>query len=1084
MLSSKRIVLLFLICLISVSGFAKTGSDLPKSINELKFRLVGPALVGGRVSDIAVDPGNRSRFFVAVASGGVWRTLNAGTTFEPVFDNYGSYSIGCITIDPSNPLTVWVGSGENNSQRSVSYGDGVYKSIDGGTSWTNVGLKESEHIGNIIVDPRNSDVVYVAAQGPLWKGGGDRGLYKTTDGGKSWKKILETDKYTGCNEVHFDPRNPDILYATTYQRMRHTWTLINGGPGSALYKSTDAGKSWRKITSGLPAVEMGRIGLDVSPANPDVVYAIIEARSGSQGFYRSADAGENWVKMNNYVSGSPQYYNEIVADPQDVDLVYSLDTWTMVTHDGGKSWDKLVSYYKHVDNHAWWIDPDDTNYMLTGCDGGLYETYDKGKTWKFFANLPICQFYRATPDNDFPFYNVYGGTQDNFSLGAPARNISANGITNRDWFITLGGDGFKTQIDPENPDILYAQSQNGGLNRFDKKSGEIISIQPQPLKDQALRWNWDSPLIISPHNNQRLYYAANILFRSDDRGQSWQAVSPDLTRQIDRNKLKVMDQIWSIDAVAKNKSTSFFGNIVSVSESPIQENLVYAGTDDGLIQITENGGSSWTKYEKFPGVPEMSYVSDIEASLFAAQTVYATFDNHKMGDFKPYILKSSDKGKSWKSISGNLPEKGTVYTIVQDHKKEGLLFAGTEFGVFVTTNEGENWTPLKGGLPLICVRDLEIQRREDDLVAGTFGRGIYILDDYSPLRNIDAKTLQQDAYIFPVKKAWMYMPSVPLGLPDKAFQGDGFFVAENPEFGAIFTYFLKDSLKSLKEQRVEREKSQKDDFYPSWDALRMEKRENGPQIILTVRDADNQVVRRINAPKTAGLHRVSWDLRYPSSDPVDLSTPAEDNQFGSPAIGPMIALGKFTVTLEKMQDNEFEVLTPAQNFECIPLNNATLAAADLKEVLAFQQKSARLQRAVFGAMEVVQFAHKRIDHLKKGLFDTANDSKGLMTQLNLLANRLEDIDNKLNGDDIIRGSSEPVAPAISSRISEIIYGHWTSTSQVTKTHRETYKIAAEEFGPVLAELKTFLNNLEQLEAQAELIGTPITPGRVPDWKME
>jgi photosystem II stability/assembly factor-like uncharacterized protein len=1079
------LVSIFILSLFTQNSFSKDKTVLNSAtFNGLKFRSIGPALASGRISDFAVNPDNPAHFFVATASGGLWRTYNAGTTFEPVFDGENSFSIGCITMDPNNPLTLWVGTGENNSQRSVAYGDGLYKSIDGGTSWENVGLKNSEHIAKILVDPRDSNTIFVAAQGPLWRSGGDRGLYKSNDGGKNWKSIIKVDEHTGVTDIVFDPRNPDIIYAATYQRRRHVWTLINGGPGSALHKSMDGGKTWKKLKKGLPAGEMGRIGLAVSPVNPDVVYAIVEANKDQKGFYRSIDAGENWKKMNGYISGSPQYYQEIICDPMDVNRVYSMDTWMMVTLDGGTTWKKVGEKYKHVDNHALWINPRQPDYMLAGCDGGVYETFDKGATWKFFDNLPITQFYRVTADNDAPFYNVYAGTQDNATLGGPSRNTSINGIRNADWFVTVFGDGFETQVDPTDPNIIYSQYQYGGLVRFDKRSGEMVSIQPQAEKDApALRWNWDAALLISPHKNTRLYFGANILFKSDDRGNSWQAISPDLTRQIDRNKLKVMDKVWSVDAIAKNKSTSFFGNIVSFDESVLKEGLLYAGTDDGLVQVSEDGGKNWRKIADFKGVPEWSYVSDLQASLHEETVVFATFDNHKKGDFKPYILRSADKGKSWKSIAGNIPERGTVYTIAQDHVNADLLFAGTEFGVFFTVDGGKKWVQLKGGLPTITVRDIDIQRRENDLVLGTFGRGIYILDDYSPLRLISKQVLETGDKTFPVKKSSMFIESAPLGLAGKSMQGDNYYTAENPPLGAVFTFYLKEDLKSLKEVRQVKEKDKEDNYYPSWEALSKEEKEDKPGIVLTVKDEAGQVVRRITAPVKAGIHRVSWDMRYPESAPVDLK-PRKRSVFDTGPLSPLAAPGKYTVTVEKKVQGVYTQIGDEQIFECIPLNNSTLPAANKKEVLAFQRKTARLQRAIWGANQFVGEMNKRIKHLKKGLFDTPAQTKELQKELQALQKKMEAITLDLNGNAVIRGHSEPVPPSINNRINEIIYGAWASTAQVTETHKKNYQIAGEEFVPVLAKIKSALKDLQAIEQKAEVLGTPITPGRVPDWEME
>lgn len=1056
----------------------------------IELRGIGPAVTSGRIADIAVSPRDSTVWYVAAASGGVWKTTNAGTTWTPIFDGQGSYSIGCIAIDSRDPLIVWVGTGENNSQRSVGYGDGVYRSIDGGKSWEHMGLKSSEHIGKILVDPRSSSTVYVAAQGPLWAPGGDRGLYKTVDGGKTWNQVLKIGENTGVNEVVFDPRDPDVLYATAYQRRRHVWTLINGGPESAIYKSTDAGASWKKLANGLPKGDMGRIGLAISPAAPDVVYAIVEALGKERGFYRSADGGGNWEKRSEYVSDSPQYYNEIIADPVNPDRVYSMDTWMHVTEDGGKSFRKVGERAKHVDNHALWIDPENTSHVLAGCDGGLYESFDRGATWAFASNLPVTQFYKVTVDNASPFYNIYGGTQDNFTLGGPSRTRTAQGIMNSDWFVTIGGDGFQSQVDPRDPNIVYSQYQYGGIMRFDRKTGEKIDIQPQPGKGETpFRFNWDSPLLISPHSPTRLYFAANILFRSDDRGDTWRAVSSDLTRQIDRNKLKVMGRVWSVDTVAKNASTSFYGNIVALDESPKAEGLIYVGTDDGLVQVSENGGASWRKVERFPGVPEMSYVSRLTASIHDANTVYAAFDNHKMGDFTPYLLKSVDRGKTWTSIAGDLPNRGTVYALVQDHVKADLMFCGTEFGAYFTIDGGQRWLKLSGGMPVIAVRDLAIQRRESDLVVGTFGRGFYVLDDYSPLRLADAASLEKDASLLPVKTALMYIPEEPLGLKDKSFQGDSFFTAPNPPFGAVFTYYLKDDLKTKKKAREEQEKKLakdgKDVFYPSWDALREEDREEDPEIVLTISDEDGNVIRRLSGATSAGFHRVSWDLRFPPADPVSLTPPEDYDPFATLPLGPLVTPGTYKVTIAKRVAGKLEALGEPQTFKTDALGGSSLPATDREALLSFQQKTAKLQRAVLGAIAAADEAKGRLDHLKKAVEDTPGADAKLGEEVRALADRLKDIQTALTGDSAVRRRNEPVAPSIVDRVQGVVYGHWTTTSAPTATHRRGYEIAAEEFGAVLEALRALVEkDLGALESKLESAGAPWTPGRIPKWSRE
>ena len=722
----------------------------------LKLRSIGPALTSGRIADFAVNPKDHSEYYVATASGNIWKTNNSGTTFEPIFDKYGAYSIGCITIDPNNPYVVWAGTGEHNHQRALGYGDGIYKSTDAGKTWKNMGLKDSRQIGGILIDPRNSNIVFVAAEGSVWGPGGDRGLYKTTDGGKTWKRVLDISENTGVNNIIFDPRNPDVMYATSEQRRRHVFTKISGGPESKVYKSTDGGETWDKIMTGLPNVDLGGMGIAISPVNPDVIYLIVEAAEDKSGFFRSTNRGASWEKMSDHAS-SGQYFNVIYCDPKNVDKVYSMETVSQVTLDGGKTWKAIGNNQRHVDDHAMWIDPDYTDHFLIGGDGGVYETFDGGKNYVFKDNLPVTQFYRVVTDNTEPFYYVYGGTQDNNSLGGPSATLSRDGIVNSDWFVTSGGDGFWSAVDPVNPDIVYAEAQYGNMVRYDRASGESVDIRPEPLKGElTFKWNWDTPLIISPYNHNRLYTAANKVFRSDDRGDSWQEISGDLTTRTDRNSWKVMGKYWSIDAVAKDQSTSLWGTIVSLNESPVKENLIYAGTDDGLIQVSEDA-KTWRKISEFPGVPQYTYVSDIEPSKFDENVVFATFDNLKRDDFTPYVFKSTDKGKTWNSIASNLPKNGSVHTIEQDYKNPNLLFVGTEFGIFFTTDGGENWIQLKNGIPTISVKDIEIQKRENDLVIATFGRGFYILDNYEPLREVNKELLSKESYVFPVKDALMYV---------------------------------------------------------------------------------------------------------------------------------------------------------------------------------------------------------------------------------------------------------------------------------------------------------------------------------------
>ncbi len=1088
----KLLVLALVISLFTLPVAAKAAKDEAETDNDkgmsaktfsgLELRSIGPAINSGRVSDFAVHPDAHHIIYAATASGGLWRTINAGITWTPIFDKQASYSIGCVTLDPTNPNVVWVGTGENNSQRSVAFGDGVYKSLDGGQNWKNVGLDDSEHIGMIAIDPRDSNVVYVAAQGPLWSSGGDRGVYKTTDGGESWERVLHISDDTGANEVHLDPRNPDVLYASSYQRRRHVWTLIDGGPESAIYKSTDAGASWRKITEGLPEVDMGKIGLAVSPADPDVIYAIIEAQRDKGGTFRSTDRGESWSKRSDYVSGSPQYYNELVADPKDPHRVYSMDTFLHVSLDGGKTFKKVGEKKKHVDNHAMWIDPDNTEHFLIGCDGGIYDTYDGGANYRFFENLPITQFYRVSVDNSKPFYYVYGGTQDNNTLGGPSRTLNSSGISNEDWFITVGGDGYETAIDPTNPNIVYSQWQYGGLVRYDRVSGEIVDIQPQEAPGEAAdRWNWDSPLIISPHSPTRLYYASQRLYRSDDRGNSWKAISPNLSRGIDPNSLPVFGGIQSIDAVAKNMSTSNYGNIVSLSESPLVEGLIYVGTDDGLIQITDDGGANWRTIDQVSGVPKMTYVSRLEASLHDGDTVYATFNNKKQGDFKPYVFVSRDRGRSWASITGDLPDREIVYSLMQDHVKPELLFAGTEFGLYFTVDEGTHWIRLKGGLPTIQVRDIDIQRRENDLALATFGRGFYILDDYSPLRQVSDQALEEEVILFPTKGALRYVEK----RSRVGSRGAAFWTADNPPYGATFTYYLKDGIKTLEEQRIETEKKAtkagEEPRIPSYDELRAEEEQIDPKVFFTVRNAAGDVVRRIDGETSKGIHRVSWNLRYPSARPTSLKKEEDRPPWMRDPVGPLALPGTYAVTMSSNVNGVTTDLAGPQEFEVVELGLNTFAAEDPAEARAFQQKTWDLERAVRGTLKWATEAESRIAHTRKALYDTPDADTALLEQSQRLQTELDDILVQLRGDETKGNRNVFTPPSISDRVTRIVGSQWDTTSAPTQTEKDAYGWAADAFSTQLGRLHEFAGNLEAFEDQLEAAGAPWTPGRLPEW---
>ena len=905
------------VCLPALAQDSKTATTPPftaDTIKRLTLRGIGPCFTPGRIGDVVVDPKNRNVWYVALASGGVWKTTNRGMSWKPIFDEQGSYSIGCLAVDAKNPQVVWVGTGENESQRSVGFGDGVYRSEDGGSTWKNVGLKNSEHVAKVLIDPRYSDVVYVAAQGPLWSGGGDRGLYKTTDNGKTWKAVLTAGDDTGVTDVCFDPRDPDVLYAATYQRRRHVGVLIGGGPEAGIHKSTDAGKTWTRLREGLPKENLGRIALAVSPQKPDVVYAHVQTAQTQKergGFFRSEDGGKTWVKKGTAQIQDGQYYGEILADPHQFDRVWIMDMAVQVTDDGGKIF-RRMGWAVHADHHALVFDPADPDHLISGNDGGLYETHDGGKTWRHFNTLPTGQYYRITADNATPFYNVYGGLQDNGTQGGPSRSRNRVGVRTSDWWAAGGGDGFQPRVDPTNPDIVYSQSQNAVVSRTDRSTGETKSIRPpdpRPRRagvpwaavtgvlasirppEARTRWHWDTPLVISPHDPKRIYLAGNKLFRSDDRGDNWKTISPDLTRNLDPLKQEVMGKVWGSDAVSQNTFTTALSCATSFDESPLRKDLLYVGTDDGLVQVSEDGGQNWRKVEKFPGVPQHAYVTDVFASGNNADTVYVSFNHYQRGDFKPYLVKSTDRGKTWASVAGNLPERSGVWSVVEDHVNPALLFAGTEFGLYVTVDGGTTWAKVPGA-PTVMFRDLEIQKREGDLVCGTFGRGIFILDDYAALRKLTPEARAKDGVLLPARKT--------LAFAELQFtRANSEYAAPNPPAGALVTYHLRDAIKD--------------------------------KLVVKVTDADGKAVGEVPAAGEAGLHRVVWNLRAPAGvgapgggrpggggeaqPPVEGEEPPPRPRFGG---GALVKPGKYTLTLVKTVDGKPVTLGDPQTVEVVP----------------------------------------------------------------------------------------------------------------------------------------------------------------------
>ena len=969
-LISPLLTLLLLVPFQSVNAQKKKKNKtnytpLSVSLDAFQLRNVGPAFLSGRIADIKFHPKNESIWYVATGSSGVWKTVNAGTTWSPIFDDESSYSTGCITLDPSNPEIVWVGTGENVGGRHVAYGDGIYRSENGGKTWTNMGLRKSEHISEIIVHPDNSNIVWVAVQGPLWTKGGERGLYKTIDGGTSWKKVLGNNQWTGVTDLMIDPRNPNILYAATWDRHRTVAALMGGGPGTAIYRSDNGGDNWKILKTGLPnnpdsnndgviddddspRRNMGKIGLAISPQNPDVVYAAIELDRKSGAVYRSENRGESWEKMSNTVSGGtgPHYYQELYASPHQFDRLYLMNVRVLTSEDGGETFVQLQEKDKHSDNHAIVFKKDDPDYIMLGTDAGIYESFDLAETWRYVKNLPLTQFYKVAVNNAKPFYHIFGGTQDNGSAGGPSATDEQEGIANKHWYKTLGADGHQSATDPVYNDIIYGEYQQGVLFRVDLTTGEKVSIQPKARQGEPHeRFNWDAPILVSPHNPKRLYFASYRVWKSESRGDDWEPVSGDLTRNEDRLTLPIMGRKQSWDNAWDVGAMSNYNTITSLAESPIQEGLLYAGTDDGFIQVSENGGDSWREIPVTNlGLAPRTFVNDIKADLFDANTVYVSLDNHKEGDFNPYLFKSTDKGQTWSSISSNIPERTLIWRMVQDPVKKNLLFAATEFGIYTSLNGGKSWQILDGA-PTISFRDLTIQKRENDLVAASFGRGFFILDDYSALREFTKDNLNQKGKLFTPRAAKWFVPRSKIGNT-----GADYYFAKNPKYGAVFTYHLADDYKTAekirRDKEIELNKRNANINFPGWEALDAEREEEPAHVILTIQDKEGNVINKISKRASDGSHRIAWDFSHFNHYPVSESTRYSRS-------GALAKPGFYQASLALVKNGEVTPLDGPVSFEVKAIREGVLKGIGYEEYNTYLNEISELYNNISAVEDVL-----------------------------------------------------------------------------------------------------------------------------------
>lgn len=830
------------------------------ALKGLAWRAIGPAVMGGRIDDVAVDEQRPSTIYVGAASGGIWKTTNAGTTWTPVFEHGGTASIGDLALSQTNPELVWAGTGEPNNRQSSSFGDGVYKSSDGGRTWAHMGLRETQHIARVLIDPLDNDVVYVAALGRLWGANDERGVFKTTDGGRSWTKALFVNADTGVVDLAMDPTNRHVLYAAAYQRRRAPWGYNGGGPGSGLYKTSDGGRTWAKLSGGLPDGIVGRIGIAVWRKDPRVLYATVEHRTDG-GTYRSDDAGATWRKVNT-LNPRPMYYSKIHIDPTDDRRVYVLGADFFVSEDGGRTFtdpttgraganNAMSPAYDegvHGDHHALWIDPANPRHLVLGNDGGLYFSFDGSITWDKVNNLPIGQFYGIGVDMATP-YNIYGGLQDTHSFGGPSATRHYLGILNQDWVQINTGDGMYAQVDPTDPAVVYTESQDGNLSRFHRPTGDRKPIRPvAPPGDAPYRFNWTSPIVISPHDPKTLYFGGNRVFVSKDRGDTWTA-GPDITRAENRDTRPIMGVLPGPDMLARNDGVGAWGTITSLAESARQAGLLWAGTDDGLVQLSRDAGKSWTNVtDRLPGPAAKGRISRVEPGHADAGTIYVALDRHQDDDFAPYLFVSKDFGQTWRSIASGLPATGWINVVKEHPRNPNLLFVGTETGLFVSLDGGAVWTRFTHGFPTVPVDDLVVHPRDNDLVVATHGRALWVLDDITPLSELTAARANATSFVFTPRPAvlaqrWKH----------ESYSAQRVFVGPNPPFGALLTYYLKSAAKE--------------------------------PVTITIRDTAGTVLRTLTGASDAGLNRVVWDLR--SAPPAGLTN----------ARGPFVVPGVYTATV-------------------------------------------------------------------------------------------------------------------------------------------------------------------------------------------
>ena len=958
-----------------------------RAIDGLALRELGPAVMGGRISDLAVDERSPRTFYVGFASGGLWKTTSDGMSWEPVFDDQSTASIGAVSLAPSNPNVVWVGTGEPQNRQSSPWGIGVFRSTDGGRTWRHLGLEETRHIARIAVHPGDPDVAWVAAVGHLWGPNEERGVYRTTDGGETWERVLYVDEDTGAIDLVMDPGDPKTLFAAMYQRRRTGFGFAAGGGGSGIWRTLDGGDSWTRLEEGLPDADMGRIGLDVYRRDGNLVYATVEAQEDGTGLYRSDDRGETWEKVSDR-NPRPMYFSLVRIDPRNPERIYLGGVSLSISDDGGRTWwEGDAAADIHVDHHALWIDPSDSEHVLLGTDGGLSTSRDGGRHWRMIDNMPVGQFYEVGYDMRDP-YMVCGGLQDNGNWCGPSNSLTTYGVRNSDWTLVWSGDGFYNAPDPTDPDIVYTESQGGFLARYHVPSGDRQSIRPvlrdegeeeearetaeaageeeEEDEDDGYRFNWNSPVIISGHEPATIYFGANHLMRSRDRGMTWEEASPDLTKEIDRDTLPIMGRETGDETLSRHDGISTYGNITTIAESRQSPDVLYVGTDDGNLQVTTDGGATWTNVvDRVPGLPPRTYVSRLETSRHTAGRVYASFDGHRNDDYRPYVYVSEDRGGTWRSIAAGLPDGWSVNTVREHDRNPDLLFVGNEIGVFVSVDRGASWARLGANFPTVPVDDIQIHRRENDLIVGTHGRSIWILDDLAPLEEA-AEALAAGVHLFAVRPATIW--TIAGGWP---FQSDR-FQASNPPAGALLRYYLSEP--------VPEPESASDTTAGAAD---------GSALRLEILDPAGAVLRTLEAPNDAGVNQVAWDFAH---DPPFEGGGGGGGFFGGGSSAPRVLPGSYTVRLtagDVTRETEVEVRVDPR-LEVTP--------ADMDARLEAQLRIHRLRKPLRDTDDRLDEMGDRVEEIRALIESAGLDDETrapLDEAVDAFAARLEDVEDDL-----------------------------------------------------------------------------------------